>query len=1115
MLTKIQEIAAKTSGKNILVSAGAGTGKTRVLVERFLHFVTDKQVPVTEILALTFTEKAANEMKSRIQKRLAEREFESARRELESSYISTIHAFAARVLREHPLEAGVNPDFMVLESEESDFLQEQALDQVLEERCAKGNETFELLRIYGESAVRGGLRKVFDAARQEGKTLAEFFKANAAREAAVLTDIVPVFKALGENALAAEWEKFRKREGWNWEGVEEFRDWAKGFSKKRGKKGETGWEEIKETCAAFLAGKIQEFMEPWSRRLEALALFFEETYENRKKEKGALDFDDLQIKCVRLFKKEDKACRRLREIYRKKFQQIMVDEFQDTNYLQLELIELLGGSQNLFFVGDYKQSIYRFRGAEPGLFREKETLYRDSDTGAKIDLIENFRSAGEVLDFVNRFFETLWQEDGQAFYRLETGRKPGKKAGPPGCGEAGTELLWVRQEEDEDLDQARMREADLIAQRILELRAGDESLEFGNIAILFQAMTDSPIYERALKKHGIPYYALSSRGFYNQPEIRDMISFLSFLENPLADIPLAAALRSPLFQVSDNSLFWLARHAHEAGAQDRPLYEGLKKIQAIQEITAKEKIKILSFLQTAEELLILKDRLRLTELLDLILEKTSCELTVLADSHGVRRYANLKKMISLAREFESSEPMALGVFLKTLERLESQEVRESEAQVEAEASGRVVRLLSIHRSKGLEFPVVFVADLGRGRQSSESKTVLAEAGMGYAMKVRNEKTLKWEEPSGWKEIHSRANQKDREEWKRLFYVAVTRAEDRLILSGVHKEKKKPKESFNEMSCWMDWMMALPEELLLGLEVREGIAKTSPGIEKQAGKEEMREFFERIESGADAEFKKVSREMKAAVEAEAARVVARAFEKKRSAARVVDLPVSAYVLYEKSPAAYRSVYEIGYDDPLRMEETSRETQPLEEEFDAADFGTRVHRVLELMDFRDPEKNFTQILQDAFAGREETERESARTVVAEFVKSDTFKALARAKRIYKELPFVLDERHGKLEGVIDVLFQDASGGWHILDYKTAVGDAGKVRDACYEFQIRVYALAVRELLGELPKSGILYFLKNSWDHAVTVSDALIQKTQGRVREIQEEILGAPDTESEVTS
>jgi ATP-dependent exoDNAse (exonuclease V) beta subunit len=175
-LTKSQQLAARLSGKNILVSAGAGTGKTSVLVERFLNFVVSGQVPVSEILALTFTEKAANEMKSRIRLRLMELGIETAVRDLESACISTIHAFAARVLKEHPLEARVDPDFRVIEEEEMDFLREQALDEVLELHCQKGNDIFELLHRYEEWKIKEGLTKVLQTARHEGKTLREFFE---------------------------------------------------------------------------------------------------------------------------------------------------------------------------------------------------------------------------------------------------------------------------------------------------------------------------------------------------------------------------------------------------------------------------------------------------------------------------------------------------------------------------------------------------------------------------------------------------------------------------------------------------------------------------------------------------------------------------------------------------------------------------------------------------------------------------------------------------------------------------------------------------------------------------------------------------------------------------
>ena len=457
----------------------------------------------------------------------------------------------------------------------------------------------------------------------------------------------------------------------------------------------------------------------------------------------------------------------------------------------------------------------------------------NSEQAARISLLENFRTAPCALNFINLFFGELWKEDSFPFENLIAKAAEDSRA--------GAELLCVELSEKESLASGRFREADLIADRILELH--EEGVSYGAIAVLFQAMTEIGIYEQALKKRSIPYFALSGTGFYHQPEIRDLVSYLSFLENPLADIPLAASLRSPLFQVTDNTLFWLAQYAKRED-ENAPLYHGVKEFQRIPQITAAEKEKLFFFEHLAAELLEIKDRLKIAELVDLILAKTSYELTALAASQGVRRYANLKKLGNLARHLEGREPMTLGAFLRTLKRLEVQEVKETEAQVEAEQSGRVVRLSSIHRAKGLEFPVVFVADLGRTRRSSESTAAIAEAGRGYALCVRNEITLEWEKPRKWLQIYEAVSRKEREEWKRLFYVAMTRAKQKLILSGVYKEKKEEKDSFYEMSSWMDWVIKLSSHACFeNVSIHKG-GKAGPGKPKAvlAEREEIREII---------------------------------------------------------------------------------------------------------------------------------------------------------------------------------------------------------------------------------------------------------------------------------
>ncbi|HXV27329.1 MAG TPA: UvrD-helicase domain-containing protein [bacterium] len=1013
-LTKTQRIAVESFGKNILVSAGAGTGKTRVLVERFLHFVTDGQVPVTEILALTFTDKAANEMKSRIHSRLRDMGLDLVRRDLESAYISTIHAFAARLLKEHPVEAGVDPGFRVIKQEEADLVKEQAIDEALEKLCEPASGTFRLLRVYGENAVREGLSKVLETARQEGETLEAFF------------------------------------------------------------------ETEKLSC-------------PWREKFQELALVFEGLYELRKKEAGVLDFEDLQLKALGLFKKTGMVHQKLLERYRKKFRLILVDEFQDTSPLQLKLIEMLSSGDNLFLVGDYKQSIYAFRGAEAGVFLAKEREYADSKTGLCLPLLENFRTEKPALDFINRFFRNLWKEDGLPFEDLiPTVEESGK---------ASVELLVTSQNEEESLDHARLREASGLAHRIRELHE-EEGIPYGDMAILFQAMRPAPVYEQALKKEGVPYFVVAGRGFYHQPEIRDMMSFLAHLENPLSDIPLAAVLRSPFFQISDGTLFWLARYAKKDNAW-KPLYEGLQSFETIEEISEPEKERLRFFVSVTAELRRLKDKLRITELLEAVFSKTSYELRVLRDPQGIRRYANLKKLISLAREYESREMLSIGSFLRLIRRLETQEIKESEAQVEAEKSGRVVRLLTIHRAKGLEFRVVFVADLGRQGQGSEAGMVIAQAGKGYALKMFNEETLKWEKPLSWKEMEEGIKRKENEEWKRLFYVALTRAKSKLILSGVWKEKKTARKSYHDMSSWMEWVMKTPPEILEGMKVTK--IKQVPGGRPNlalAEKNIFKERFPSFEVQAEAVIKKSSKTEKQII-LKAEGILKGLEGKEKITPKTIDLPVSAYAAYQKSPETYKRIYEIGYPNWLTGDH-EREFEGEEEEISRADFGTAMHRLLERLDFKDPQGNVDTLLKECFRGMDEGKREEARKIAEDFFKTPLFDRLSRAKMLRRELPFILNERHGVIHGVIDLLFKETDGSWHVVDYKTAVGTSEKVKEAGYDLQIAVYAAAVKELLNESPRSGILYFLKNQWEYRVDFNEKRLDEAGENIRQMQDAII-----------
>ncbi|MFA5168692.1 MAG: UvrD-helicase domain-containing protein [Candidatus Omnitrophota bacterium] len=1115
ILTEAQKKAVQAVGKNILVSAGAGTGKTRVLVERILHLLRTQKATITELLVLTFTEKAANEIKTRLSGIFREWNLERPRRDLEKAAISTFHGFALRLLREHPVEAGVDPDFRVIETEQSELLKEEAMREVIAKLYDEKNGAFELLPVYGEGVARNGILKVFTAARHEGKNLREFFLENEKKEREVSADREKELSREAEALIAklkeidgrAFWQFFNNKK-WDWGTFRTFREWSAFYAGKR----KTGWKEWRMLLEDLAALRMELLAVPWKEKFKFLALTFEAAYSAKKKEKGFLDFDDLQTKIVELFRGEKPSFQKLRERYQREFKFILVDEFQDTNFLQMEFVELLSSGSNLFMVGDYKQSIYGFRGAEPGIFLAKEKLYGDGAKGERIFLSESFRNDPPVLDFVNRFFKTLWAEDGFPFEPLLFHHVSKDENA---FQDSAVEVLVTRLKENEDMNCARLREARTIAARIRELHEKDK-IPYGDMAVLFQAMTLSGIYENAFKSTGVPYFIVAGRGFYEQPEIQDVMSFLSHLEQPFADIPLAATLRSPFFHITDDTLFWLSRHA-KAKNEDAPLRYALKALKLVQEILPEQRTRLETFLRLTRVLGELKDRIPLSELIDKVLESTGYELSVLMDPKGMRRYANLKKLIAMVREYETYERMTLAAFLNILKRLKAQEVRESEAQITLETSVEAVRMMSVHAAKGLEFPVVFVADMGNQGSRSDSKAVIAHAADGYAMQVPDEKDSEMQKPYFFRWVDGEIAKRDEEEWKRLFYVAVTRAKSRLFLSGVYRKKKEEKKNFREMDSWMDWAMAICGDMpVLVQDSLKGLTRTAPisttqkligigtvrmSLDSGCDRSPRSGMGEDPGSRAEALIKDIKWKESIPVNSEV-RIPSSSFP------RSIDLPVSAYVLFQKDPKEFWRTYQIGW--------TVGENEGLgesaifsEDDFSAADFGTAMHGFFEHLDLERPERFLEQEALDRVFGRfGEDAKNDARKIVQNFIKQPIFCELQKARQVKREIDFVLNERRGLIHGKIDILFQDSQGEWHILDYKTASGDEETARKSAYDLQLEIYAIAAERILKLPVRSAIIYYLRNQ--KAVTLSfpaeksQAFFDGIEKKIRNLQQKIL-----------
>ena len=1077
-LSKSQKLAVETTGKNVCVPAGAGSGKTGVLVERFLHLVKKHGLSPANILAITFTEKAANEMKRRIVERLREENLEEARREVEKACIGTIHAFAARLLREHPFEAGVDPYFSILESAEAELLQEKILNETIE-ALATEPEVFNLLHVYGEERVHSGILDVYAASRNSETPFETLLRKRAAASREMLEAEIKQGLSKLEDAPRVE----------NFSDIQNLK--AAYADLRAAGKQKDAVRRVKNALEDLIRLHLEEKALPFREVFIRVALEFEKAYRAAKDADRALDFDDLQLFAVRLLGTEGAASRALRKIYREKFRQIMVDEFQDTNRLQDRLLELLRGESNLFVVGDLKQSIYAFRGTRVEIFLEKEKDFSASPAGIRIPLAENFRSDAGLIQFINSFFETLWREDAAAFEPLV-----------PTCGEKGegpcVDWISIPEKEGENSEDLRIREARALAQHISHL-VKEKGFRYKEIACLFRATSDIHLYEYEFRRRDIPYFVVSSGGFYTQPEIRDVISFLSVLENSRRDIPLAALLRSPFFQVSDDALFWLARRA-KSEKKETPFIQGVLAFESLAEIPDAEKKKLAFFVETLERFLKEKEKLRLSDLVEEILRVTGYDLYVLKLRQGDRSFANLKKLIEIARELESKETLHLGEFIRTVKGLETRDIRQSQAQIEAEDS-EVVKLLTVHMAKGLEFPVVVIPDLGREKNSDKGAFSLSEEeGLGF--KILNDLKGKWEEGLTFSRNKKRRDKIQSEESKRLLYVAMTRAQKRLVLSGPKKTADPKKESFDLLGTWAEWLDRILTAGVWKISKIEEKPEDPFPFERRKALAERKPIRRRLENLSSIPL----REVPTGVD----ELLLNLAPAERKCFPRIDLPVSAFLLFARDPEEYFRVYEIGIPNSFsqgKAFELKNEEMDSAEELAAADFGTLVHQILEQILVRKLQGKGAENLISRFTQNlGEKTRQEILELTQRFMQSGEAREILNAKAFYPELPFSLRLPFGLIHGTMDLVYERAPGDWVILDYKTSevTEENFTERGEAYRVQLELYALALAEILKVPPREGRIHFLKTGRTYSIYFEPEQFEKLSEKFSGMQKQIL-----------
>jgi ATP-dependent helicase/nuclease subunit A len=768
---------------DLLLDAGAGSGKTSVLVERFARTVLQDGVDVSAILVITFTDKAAAELRDRIRARLRELGALDAARATEGAFISTIHGFCTRVLRAGALAAGLDPEFEVLDELRSGRLSAVAFERALTSVAARDARLIDLIAAYGPASLRAATAGVYEQLRSAGDLTPRLPVVDvpaddgSARLTVAASAVVAELSGIpdpGPRVLegidrAVQAIEIARRgaagvwPGWLWR--LKLRNGAAALSTDACAEYREALDAFRAAGGAIAAVDVRDV-------LDRLLVAYAADYARAKRDVSGLDFEDLELGARELLASDDA----LRERYAERFAAIMVDELQDTNAVQLALIESIA-HDNLFTVGDAQQSIYGFRHADVELFSARGR--RLSQAGARLTLATNFRSRPEILDAINHGFRDVL---GDEFIVLRPGRPP-----QPPAGDALTELLLVDKGADWELEGMaapwRIAEARALARRVGELVATGTAP--GEIVVLLRAMTDVRVYERSLEEHGLPTYVIGGRGYWDHPQIVDLVCYLRALDNPLDEEAFYGVLGSPLVGASLDALVLISAAVRDTGGDPWSVVRA--DAESLPALAADDRGRLRTFAGWFHAERARVARRPVDELIDSALTVSGYDLTMLAMPGGIRRLANVRKLMRLAREHETVNGPGLHGFVLSLAQPPGggQGAREGEAPVEGEGLD-AIRVMTIHRAKGLEFPTVVVADLGRTvRPRSE---IVRVSGDGRRLGLRlmragvgdRESALEYK-PLGREAVAAA----DREE-RRLFYVAMTRAQERLLLSGAAK-----------------------------------------------------------------------------------------------------------------------------------------------------------------------------------------------------------------------------------------------------------------------------------------------------------------------------------------
>ena len=1023
---------------NLFLDAAAGSGKTSVLVERFVKAVLKDGVNVSSILTITFTDKAAAEMRERIRARLRKLGAVDAARATGGAYISTIHGFCARMLRTHALAAGIDPAFTVLDELEAGRLADAAFDSALADVAEHVSGGVQAIASYGPWDLRTAIQSVYGELRSRGELRPRLPTPPDARDLAAARGRLQEAATRAAAELGAIANPSARVAG-ALERLERLPDVVADGSAWPGDltglrlPGGNGAALTTEVCLDYgeALGQFREACaDRWAGRalgvLDRLLVEFGLRYEQRKRERSGLDFEDLELLCRELLRSEKELCDR----YRDRFELVMVDELQDTNSVQLELIDSISRG-NLFTVGDGQQSIYAFRHADVELFEHRGE--RLAHQGARVTLQTNFRSRREILSVLNRAFA---DQLGDRFMPLAAGRTDQSAAGPL------VELLIADKGAEWSADGLaapwRVAEARALSARVDELLASGTPAR--DVVVLIRATGDMRAYERALEERGIATYTVGGRGYWSHPQVVDLVAYLRALANPRDEEALYSTLGSPLVGASADALVLLAAAAR--GCRRDPWWVLREPDDLLDGVASDDRLRLEGFASWVAAERGVAPRKGVDELLERALEQTGYDLTVLGMPGGQRRLANVRKLMRLGREHMAARGPDLRGFLD-LVRIRSESWRpdpdESEAPVESEALD-AVRLMTIHRAKGLEFEVVCVADLGRGaRWSADVLRVARDGRLGLRLArpgTGGRESALWYEELG----EERAAAEAREE-RRLFYVAMTRARERLILSGAAKlDGWADPGSGGSPISWLG--PALVPDIEAGAGESGGVRFTviqPPGQDAGDLGQEVGAGVEPSE-GPPAVAPPPATDASPPPEPPPPTQATQPTEPPPPEAHA--RPVVASLSYTSLAAYQRCGYRFYVERLLGVPGPEGPAAPSGQPRDgsvvaltAAERGTVVHALLEQLDFRRPiAPSEAAILAVAPRPPEAAELAEIGALVKRFADTELRARLARATRVRREQRFGFLLGGTLITGMLDVIANEPGNRTLVVDYKT---------------------------------------------------------------------------------